>query len=570
MYNVLKKRVEECQPLEPSEIYSLMDCESINYNSIQKRMRRLIPSIDNILDPYLDTVVCNPQLNSFLRNELIRFGAYVSEVMCLDDTSGRGQNTATLRADNYSLQQKNQSLEHQNSSLTNRLTTEVNKKDAELERLQQQYDSVVCQLQNSLEDKKQVFELAREQQSSFSRQLEDVTREKRQAFSLLESQQSQISRQLDDFVTDKEHAHSLALAQQREIEMLLSAQPSVFDSNQAGELMSEVYKIQESLYHQQGSLSDILTATDQHERTNLDALSSLKTGLSEVLSHQRSIPDVSSDVARLFGALGELKTEVVTLSSIESIQDTLHGLKSDISAALSKPNLAHKVSADVTRLNEVFNELKAEVIHLSRIQSSDPTLKQLVHSNVSIIEQLEHISSEVKEHSSNNIEQTLNDSLTQNRSVLCDIEHKVAKVASSQVTSNDMKGLNRTFDFLGKMLKEVIAVNQEFEDRIVVPVESVSHLVKTNESLHSKIERLSDEKRDAVKQLSNMIKATSTTAFKKTNGVEPSAILELKSRISTLEGELMKSKEDRSVLRRQVNAKQKRLDGLLIQSAANV
>jgi response regulator of citrate/malate metabolism len=43
-----------------------------------------------------------------------------------------------------------------------------------------------------------------------------------------------------------------------------------------------------------------------------------------------------------------------------------------------------------------------------------------------------------------------------------------------------------------------------------------------------------------------------------------------KSKVSRLEGELMKSKEDRSVLRRQVQAKQKKLDGLLSGSSVAV
>jgi hypothetical protein len=127
----------------------------------------------------------------------------------------------------------------------------------------------------------------------------------------------------------------------------------------------------------------------------------------------------------------------------------------------------------------------------------------------------------------------------------------------------DADRLNQAYEYMCTLVKDVISKNEDFEERVIVPVSNISHLVKSNEALVTKVEKLSEEKRDAVKQLSNMMKASSNSTLHKTSFTNTSSITELKSKLAKSESQLMKSREEQSLLRRQVDAKDKKLEKLL-------
>ena len=67
-----------------------------------------------------------------------------------------------------------------------------------------------------------------------------------------------------------------------------------------------------------------------------------------------------------------------------------------------------------------------------------------------------------------------------------------------------------------------------------------------------------------------MMKASSNSTLHKTSFTNTSSITELKSKLAKSESQLMKSREEQSLLRRQVDAKDKKLEKLLRESPVMV
>jgi hypothetical protein len=151
-------------------------------------------------------------------------------------------------------------------------------------------------------------------------------------------------------------------------------------------------------------------------------------------------------------------------------------------------------------------------------------------------------------------------------------KHVVSVVQSAKSPSLhiDSDRLNQVFEYICTLVKDVIAKNEDFEERAIVPVENISHLVKSNEALVTKVEKLSEEKHDAVKQLSNMIKASSNSTLRKSSFTNTASVMELKSKLAKSESQLMKLREEQSLLRRQVDAKDNKLEKLLRVSPVRV
>jgi hypothetical protein len=252
------------------------------------------------------------------------------------------------------------------------------------------------------------------------------------------------------------------------------------------------------------------------------------------------------------------KHEMLFINIQEQLNGRLNAMETSIIASTSQ-----------TKLLLAIEDIDAHVADLINVSKESGLLPDIQQSQNRLIEQLADLSNDInnlQNMSSASVNLT-NSSIDNGNDVLIAIDEKISRLGSHHGAEVDVERLNKAFEYICELVKDVIAQNQNFEERSIVPVENISHLVKSNEALSNKLDKVSEEKRDAVKQLSNMIKATSNSTLHKTSFTNTAAVTELKSKLSKAEAKLMKNREDQSLLRRQLEAKDKKIERLSLTMA---
>jgi hypothetical protein len=313
-----------------------------------------------------------------------------------------------------------------------------------------------------------------------------------------------------------------------------------------------VLKSVETLQAQIESLSQT-TQTDAYLTMNQKVASELSCIHQLAKSQSQSISTLTHETTE-----HTEKHEMLFINIQEQLNGRLNAMETSIIASTSQ-----------TKLLLAIEDIDAHVADLINVSKESGLLPDIQQSQNRLIEQLADLSNDInnlQNMSSASVNLT-SSSIDNGNDVLIAIDEKISRLGSHHGDEVDVERLNKAFEYICELVKDVIAQNQNFEERSIVPVENISHLVKSNEALSNKLDKVSEEKRDAVKQLSNMIKATSNSTLHKTSFTNTAAVTELKSKLSKAEAKLMKNREDQSLLRRQLEAKDKKIERLSLTMA---
>lgn len=520
LYLAIEQTIESGESLGPKEVFSRVNNPNISYHSFQKRLQKVNKELDTVLNPYVEQYVHSPQLANFLRSELIRFGCYLSSTVNFKtSTPVSAQVSLYSDVDVVSLRATNQSLQHETASLKEEIET----LKAQLETLSERPSSNA-----DIKNNEALFH------ELFS--IHDTVKSQRDALSSVADSHKSYSIQHDSMLAEL-HVHL--------DDRFSSMEDKIAQSSDKSAIQTSIDCVSEQISHLPNSESVTQSFSTMVKKFDVT----------------KELSDIHELAKTQYNAITTLTSE--TAERTENHQMLVVTIKEELDVRLGGMEKSIIASTSQTKLLTAIDEIDSHVSKLVTQSKLPQPLVEIQKSHVSIDAQLNELTSNIgKLQSMSPLEPNTVVASSFNSDFLAAIDEKISRLGSQDIADVDVERLNKAFEYICQLVKQVIAQNKDFEERSIVPVENISHLVKSNEALTTKIEKLSEEKRDAVKQLSNMIKATSNSTLHKTSFTNTATVTELKSKLTKSEANLMKSREELASSKRQVEAKDKKIQRL--------